>query len=546
MLQNTDSKGTKFTSRSQHRRQLCCTLAGGGELFNSRDGLNILDNILKEQSSKGNVGFINTIKKWWENIKEFFGVSPYASEVEKKLADAYKEAIKNKERAEIVGDDSGEYALGDGLTTFKARQERAVAQKGVVVPGLNDAEVKVVDVPRHNFTGTGNEAIASAEKWARENIVGTHSYIHDNAKSFDYEISNKSIKKYLSSTSVGNSENMGVHLAVLTKLPEVISKSIEVEEHPDYSKGADGNRSIEKPVNNKGLIHRFYGSASIDGKVYRVKTTMKEYSNASYSPKAYSYEVTKIELIEAPFTDVDNNSNQMAMTSISSFPVSKLLQNVEKSYDKGKKLLDESRKVDEQIENASEFSVKADEELEKIANNAKADGTYMKAPNGKPSKLDGKQWAQVRTDAFKNWFGDWELANLHNRASTAWNNKDSKGKAVFGLSLKAKTRFKELLGSDTKQLIITDDAIRHIKQKHGEREELRGQKNLTPDDIAIIPYIVNNFDSMELEPKYNDRKGNRAITIKKRINGVSAVATIEKGKEKEFLVTLKSATTRLI
>lgn len=31
-----------------------------------------------------------------------------------------------------------------------------------------------------------------------------------------------------------------------------------------------------------------------------------------------------------------------------------------------------------------------------------------KAPNGKPSNLTSKQWAQVRTPAFKKWFGDWE------------------------------------------------------------------------------------------------------------------------------------------
>jgi hypothetical protein len=30
------------------------------------------------------------------------------------------------------------------------------------------------------------------------------------------------------------------------------------------------------------------------------------------------------------------------------------------------------------------------------------------APNGKPSKLNRVQWAQVRTDNFKAWFGDWE------------------------------------------------------------------------------------------------------------------------------------------
>lgn len=40
----------------------------------------------------------------------------------------------------------------------------------------------------------------------------------------------------------------------------------------------------------------------------------------------------------------------------------------------------------------------------------KYEGTdkWMKAPNGKPTKLNEKQWLQVRTPAFKQWFGDWE------------------------------------------------------------------------------------------------------------------------------------------
>lgn len=33
---------------------------------------------------------------------------------------------------------------------------------------------------------------------------------------------------------------------------------------------------------------------------------------------------------------------------------------------------------------------------------------WMKAPNGKKSNLNEKQWLQVRTESFKKWFGDWE------------------------------------------------------------------------------------------------------------------------------------------
>ena len=52
------------------------------------------------------------------------------------------------------------------------------------------------------------------------------------------------------------------------------------------------------------------------------------------------------------------------------------------------------------------FSLK--EEKEKIVTDAKANGTYMTAPNGEKTKLNAEQWATVRTANFKNWFGDWE------------------------------------------------------------------------------------------------------------------------------------------
>lgn len=47
-------------------------------------------------------------------------------------------------------------------------------------------------------------------------------------------------------------------------------------------------------------------------------------------------------------------------------------------------------------------------EEQSIIDKAKKNGTFMKAPNGKPTNLTEKQWVQVRTKAFKDWFGDWE------------------------------------------------------------------------------------------------------------------------------------------
>ena len=47
-------------------------------------------------------------------------------------------------------------------------------------------------------------------------------------------------------------------------------------------------------------------------------------------------------------------------------------------------------------------------EEQSIIEKAKKDGTYVKAPNGKNTNLTERQWVQVRTKAFKEWFGDWE------------------------------------------------------------------------------------------------------------------------------------------
>ena len=47
-------------------------------------------------------------------------------------------------------------------------------------------------------------------------------------------------------------------------------------------------------------------------------------------------------------------------------------------------------------------------EEQSIIDRAKANGTYMKAPNGKPTNLSPRQWAAARSAGFKDKYGDWE------------------------------------------------------------------------------------------------------------------------------------------
>jgi hypothetical protein len=58
----------------------------------------------------------------------------------------------------------------------------------------------------------------------------------------------------------------------------------------------------------------------------------------------------------------------------------------------------------------SEVTEKNAREMQRIKEAALANGSFMKAPNGSPTSLSERQWLQVRTEDFKQWFGDWEAA----------------------------------------------------------------------------------------------------------------------------------------
>ena len=165
---------------------------------------------------------------------------------------------------------------------------------------------------------------------------------------FSYSISNDAVEKYVSKSATKKSDNIGIHLASLKKLPEIISESMEVEIHADYNKDEKGERKVENGYNPAKLIHRFYGAIILDGRYYRVKTTIEENADKSFMRTAHSYEVTEI---EAFLDESMNASTNGALTSASSregiLGTAKLLKGVGKSYDEGKFLLEESGKSED-------------------------------------------------------------------------------------------------------------------------------------------------------------------------------------------------------
>ena len=322
----------------------------------------------------------------------------------KKQNDGKGVMYRMEHAAEVYGKANAHYRMelgntfSDSKEHFDAVRDRAVEEKGIVMPNLNKEKVKVVEVEKHSFKGENEGAIENARAWAKENLVTTNKQeLPTMRDGTPYTISKKAVDKYLSSSAVSKSDELGIHLSVLPKLTDVIHESIEAEIHADYNvKDETGKRKAELGYGNNILVHRLYGAVEMDGKIYRVKTTMQEFRGGEEN-KPHSYEVTKIELLDSPGkrenpdrpplvssnnsidrkielpdtpgtavlpdsspldmtpsnsknitsegSEKANESDSLPLNSATNGYIStaKLLQGVEKSYDSGKKLLDESK-----------------------------------------------------------------------------------------------------------------------------------------------------------------------------------------------------------
>lgn len=184
----------------------------------------------------------------------------------------------------------------------------------------NNRAVTIIGAEKeHGFAN-----FVEARKWAKKNIVGEYN----NPEIGGVNISGTAIDKYLSEKAVSKSDNKDVHLSALKVMPSIIENSIVGEILGDKK----GDRHLKDIV-------RLYGAINLDGQSYRVKTTVKRYNSENEKSKAYSYEVTEIELLEGTHGD---DNGELPRSGNNSILAAKLLKNIDKSYDKGKKNLDES------------------------------------------------------------------------------------------------------------------------------------------------------------------------------------------------------------
>ena len=109
-------------------------------------------------------------------------------------------------------------------------------------------------------------------------------------------ISLTSLEKMLSGQALRKSVTPAIHYAALMRVRDIIRESFVAEIHPDYIK-ENGVRSPANGINPMVEIAVLYGCVSLGGIVYRAKTTLKLHRDPRQPTKAYSYEISNIEVL---------------------------------------------------------------------------------------------------------------------------------------------------------------------------------------------------------------------------------------------------------
>ena len=267
--------------------------------------------------------------------------APAVSTQEATLRDALVD-VAQQSGLEVVVDEKAQQVLDEvngraRTMAFGEEYDYDKYPEGRVEPNIADKYVHIERAKLDHGFANFNEA----KEWAKSHVVRTLDNAESGGKG-NVKISSTAVNKYLSESAVAKSDSKDVHLAVLKKLPEIIHDSVDVETTPDFKKDENGVRKVGNEINKNVLIHRCYGAVEINGNIYRVKITLKEYKDKNEANKAYSYEATKIELFAGTLANDRKTTTDPGTNN--SISVAKLLKDVEMSYRPGVKVLEESAK----------------------------------------------------------------------------------------------------------------------------------------------------------------------------------------------------------
>ena len=378
-------------------------------------------------------------------------------------------------------DDSVRYSIGEDEKT--ARIEKLRKSEPVKITG-------------EEYKGKYELKRDSAKRWLKDNIRG--EYMNDDTGK-TITIGRKGINK-VTSHSMGNDG----HLKSIVAIPEMLKKAVFI------TKERASKPNAQYPEYEYYVIGMKIGDVD-----YTAKLTIGIDENGN---KFYDHALTKVEkgkLLDQ-INDQAVNSGFISTAITPSVTENKDIKLLSILQNNSSKVVNENGEFSPANDDIR-YSIGEDETAQ-IIERAKADGTYMKAPNGKSSNLNERQWAQVRTSAFKNWFGDWE------KAARIGKLRDSKPASISGKEITVSDDFRQnkknaleygkgLQGSYVNKDTGTSIQLRRGRKNGGLHEVL--QHNYKDREhiqsIAAIPQIIENSIHIDNEANKDTAK-NPSVT----------------------------------
>ncbi|MEE0969940.1 MAG: LPD38 domain-containing protein [Clostridia bacterium] len=180
--------------------------------------------------------------------------------------------------------------------------------------------------------------------------------------------------------------------------------------------------------------------------------------------------------------------------------------------------------IEDALGEGTRFRIEFSQEEQSIIDKAKTNGTYMKAPNGKPTNLTEKQWAQVRTKAFKKWFGDWEkpfrIEKLRNSEYAKIEGDEiSSGELTKKDALEyGKKIQKEYKNADTGNMIQLQRGRRNGGINEVLQHNYKDQEHLK--SVAAIPQIIEKSIYIQSEENKDKAKNPDVIEYQQYVCGL--------------------------
>ncbi|MCZ4053237.1 hypothetical protein NAI64_05790 [Oxalobacter sp. OxGP1] len=149
----------------------------------------------------------------------------------------------------------------------------------------------------------------------------------------------------------------------------------------------------------------------------------------------------------------------------------------------------------------AEERAEANRQYDEIEKKYRRTPLWMKAPNGKPTKLTERQWVQVRTPNFKRWFGDWEKAGIRERLG----NQDPVAVEAKYNTASPKERRDIALGFFPENVTVTKPVGNVVISRRSIRSSF--SHGSTDVKLDVMPYLTEILEKSEYIDTLQDFDG---------------------------------------